>query len=72
MKEDKKRLGAVSKDSIHLMPKVITPKEYNELINLLAIKKSILEEIKYECHGNKEAVPVIRLKKILARADNGI
>ena len=49
--------------------KFVTPREYNELISLLANKKRIIEDIKYECCGNREVIPVVRIKKILARAD---
>jgi hypothetical protein len=49
--------------------KVVTPKEYNELISLLANKKRVIEDIKYECCANREVIPVVRLRKILARAD---
>jgi hypothetical protein len=49
--------------------KIVTPREYNELIRLLTNKKKIIEEIEYECNANKEVIPVIKLRKILAHAD---
>jgi hypothetical protein len=49
--------------------KPVKPSEYNELIDLLARKKRIIEEIRYECQ-NKEVVPTIRLKRILAESSS--
>jgi len=48
------------------MGESISSREYNELINLLASRNKVLEEIRYVCSNGKENVPVSKLRKILA------
>jgi hypothetical protein len=43
----------------------ISSREYNELINLLASRNKIIEEIRFECNG-KSNVPVSKLRRILS------
>ncbi len=40
-------------------------REYNELLNLIAQKNQIIDEVKIACHG-RDSVPVSKLKKIIA------
>lgn len=46
----------------------VSSREYNELINLLARRNHVIQEIKFECNNGKDNVAVSKLRRIL----NGI
>jgi hypothetical protein len=48
------------------MLRPVVPREYNELLHILAVKNRIIDDITFECNNCRGNISVEKLRKILS------